>query len=128
MHQVIDEKGSLSGLYPRFKTDKSNRTVYDKSLTNIVYLPSTFTGVPIIGVNPREPSIFGRNYNTILPKLPFLLIWKPTHLTERLGKYMVTTPMADYKSSKSTCQSTLGSASHPLHFRKVRHSPYAPSK
>jgi hypothetical protein len=33
MREVTEEKGSLNGLHPRFKTDKSNRPMHDKSLT-----------------------------------------------------------------------------------------------
>ena len=101
MRLVIEEKGSLNGLNPRFKTDKSNRLMYDQSLTNIVFLPSTFTGVPIISVSPEGAKHLRKELQTNPPQTSLPIDLEATHLTERLGKYMVTAPMSDYDAVKA---------------------------
>ena len=75
--------------------------MYDKSLTNIAYLPSTFTGVPIIGISPEGAKHLRQELKDNPPPTSLPVDLEGTHLTERLGKYMVTTPIEDYNAVKA---------------------------
>ena len=99
MRDVIKRLGSLNGIHPRFKTDKRNSAMYDRTLKNIAHLPATYTGVPIIGVSPEGAQILRQELQTNPPH-PLPIDLEGTSLTDRIGKYMVTTPMSHFNETK----------------------------
>jgi hypothetical protein len=63
----------------------------------MAYLPSTYTGIPIISVSPEGAKHLCQELQDNPPQTTLPIDLEATHLTERLGKYVVITPMADYK-------------------------------
>jgi hypothetical protein len=100
MHQVINQTGSLNGLHPHFKTDKKDSVQYDRSLSNMSNLPVTHTVVPIIGVSPEGAKHLRQELQDHPPQTTLPIDLEGTSLTDRLGKYMVTTPVSHFKEVK----------------------------
>ena len=85
---------NFDGLYVKYKSEKTNYEAYDRALDNILHVPNTYTGIPLIGLTDLGAS----NLLTDLTQNSGLTFQYPvdveaTHLATKFGKYMVLCPI-----------------------------------
>lgn len=92
---------NFNGLYVKYKTEKKDYAAYDRALENILHVPSTYTGIPLIGLGDLGAS----HLLTDLKQHSGLSFQYPvdveaTHLATKLGKYMVLCPVLHLEQVK----------------------------
>ena len=84
----------VNGLYIFLRADKNQEAAYNRAILNIKYIPEMYTGIPIIGISSAGAEHLRQELQVNPPNTPTPIDLEGTHLSERLGKYMVTTPLS----------------------------------
>ena len=84
----------VNGLHIFLRADKNQEAAYNTAILNIKYIPEMYTGIPIIGISSAGADHLRQELQANPPKTPTPIDLESTHLSERLGKYMVTTPLS----------------------------------